>query len=111
MTLSELIQSMAPRQGRQIGWPWLKKALLLLDTDITTVEDKVVPISVELTEANGYTYEIVFDTEIEDYIISNKWGDTANGNGIRVNITNRDENGFTISCYKACTFECLVYKS
>lgn len=109
MTFSELISAMAPRHGRTIGWVWLKEALTRLNTYTISIENQFRVISIEIEGGEDYDYE--FDTPMDSssYIVPNLWAETQKGSAVKVNITNKTKDGFTISSRKDCTYESVAF--
>jgi hypothetical protein len=112
MTLEQMITYMTPRQGRNIGWVWLKRALTYLDSKTTTVDDKTKSGVAEMTSLNGFSVDVEFDDPYDDdnYVFASREAVTAEGRIIFINITNKTKDGFTVSATKYCTFEYLTHK-
>jgi len=100
---------MAPRHGRNIGWVWLKEALIRLNDYTAEVDDKFRVISVEVE--GGEDYDYTFDTPMSSssYIVPNLWAETSRGSAVKVEIKNKTKNGFTISSRKDCTYESVAF--
>lgn len=87
----------------------MKEALTRLNTKTVEIEDTYRVISIELTGGEDYDYEFSSPMESVSYIVPNLWAETQGGRAVKVYITNKTKDGFTISSRKDCTYESVAF--